>query len=97
MGSSIPRAPITRPAQAEPIYESDRDRRIESLTAASTYDAQRIRDIEGKSEASFLLFVLLVVSVAILTGWWGIHFQDLQSRVMRLEELQGIDAVGRRR
>ena len=52
-----PKAPTTRPAQAECIY----DRKLNTLVASSSSDAQRIRHLEENLTVAGLLFTALFV------------------------------------
>lgn len=97
MGSSTPRAPITRPAQAEPIYKSDRDRYIESLTAASTHDAERISKLSDNQTGGFVVGGIICILISMFGAAVCVEFKQIKERLLRLEKIVGMDEIGRRK
>ena len=88
-----PRAPITRPAQAECIY----DRHLNTLIASSSSDAQRIAVLEDKVSGLIALcvFCVAIAAAAFFSCFYGID--QAEQRLQRLEKIVGIDEIGRRK
>lgn len=97
MGASTPRAPITRPAQAEPVYKSDRDRYIESLTAASTHDAERIAKLSDNQTGGFVVGGIICILISLFGAAVCVEFKQVKERLLRLEKIVGMDEIGRRK
>lgn len=97
MGASTPRAPITRPSQAEPVYKSDRDRYIESLTAASSHDAERISKLSENQAGGFFIGGIICILISLFGAAVCVEFKQVKERLLRLEKIVGMDEIGRRK
>ena len=97
MGSSTPRAPITRPAQAEPVYKSDQDRYIDSLAAASTHDAERISKLSDNQTSGFFVGGIICILISLFLASACIELNRVKERLLRLEKIVGMDEIGRRK
>ena len=84
------KAPNTIPAQAECIY----DQEINTLVANLSDDAHCIAALEDKV-SRLIVFCILLASVAFGLSLFALEQYD--QRIKRLERLQGIDELGKRR
>lgn len=87
------KAPITRPATAESIVKSELDRierRVDSL-----WDGNH--EARNKLECLTPILVFLAVGLIATFGVSAYYAQKTNERLDRLERINGIDEIGRRR
>ena len=87
------KSPITRPAQVESLLKSELDRidrRVDSL-----WDGNHEALSKTGSLASTMIALLVVLAAAFAAGLY--HAKKTSERLDRLERINGIDEIGRRK
>lgn len=71
--------------------------RLESLTAASTHDAERISKLSDNQTGGFFVGGIICILISLFGAAVCVEFKQVKERLLRLEKIVGMDEIGRRK
>ena len=75
----------------------DVEKQVESLTAASTHDAERIRKLSENQTGGLVVGGIICILISLFLSSACLELNRVKERLLRLEKIVGMDEIGRRK